>query len=310
MSVLLKRAGLAFGVCALWASSPAQAKEVFGPPRLQLSTGFDYARGDFGSTENTEIISVPLAARLSFGNFALRASVPILSIDGPADFVALFDDGAVADDNSGGRGRGRGGDRNEDDSGDTPDDSDGPGDPPPVDPPAEALRSRETGFGDLNLSLSYLVPDIASTPAYFEATGRVRLPTGDAERGLGIDTVDYSALGEVGLATRMGGLYAQGGRRFLSSTDTIARQDGWQLNGGGWWNVHERVTLTTFIDWRESTLAGGADPAEVGAGATFRINKQFRVGVNASAGLTNASPDFATGLSLIWRMANRRVEKN
>ncbi|HKB56412.1 MAG TPA: hypothetical protein VKC51_02385 [Lacunisphaera sp.] len=59
------------------------------PPAVTtLSTGFDYSRGDYGFTTNTEVFSTPLNLGYENHAWALSANFSYLRIKGPATVVA------------------------------------------------------------------------------------------------------------------------------------------------------------------------------------------------------------------------------
>lgn len=255
--------------------------------RLQLSTGVDYSSGDYGDTVETKVVAVPFSARLTLGDFAVRASIPYLSVDGPAGANVLFEGGGAG---AGGGGNGGGGVIGDDDGEATP---------------STAAATTENGFGDLSLAAIYAFNDIADTPTYLEVTGRVRLPTGDADKGLGIDATDYATLAELGYAPKGGGVYVLGGRRFLENADGVRREDGWQAGFGGWYEVSDRMTLGAFYDYRQASVDGNDDPSEAGLYTTLKLSPKWRLGANVSAGLSDASPEYAGGLTLSYRLIDR-----
>ncbi|HYC70842.1 MAG TPA: hypothetical protein VEB66_06525 [Opitutaceae bacterium] len=69
---------------ALWAQTAADQ-----PPaaRVSFGAGFDYSRGDYGFAEDTEVFSVPFNATYETGRWLLRATVPWLTIRGPAAVI-------------------------------------------------------------------------------------------------------------------------------------------------------------------------------------------------------------------------------
>jgi hypothetical protein len=101
-------------------------------------------------------------------------------------------------------------------------------------------------------------------------------------------------------------LYVVGGRRFLEDNGAVSREDGWQAGAGLWLNPNDTVEFGAGVDWREASFAGGEDPSEVTGYLTVRVAPMWRVGVNASAGLSDASPEFGAGLTLTWRGSERR----
>lgn len=56
-------------------------------PAWSIGTGFDYSRGDYGFTTDTEMISVPLNVGYDSANWLLRLTVPWVNVKGPATVV-------------------------------------------------------------------------------------------------------------------------------------------------------------------------------------------------------------------------------
>ncbi len=280
--------GFGAAIVALAAMAGVSAAEA--KPGLQFSTGVNYSSGSFGDTMDTTVVVVPFSAKVTVGNWAFRGSIPLVTVDGPADVAVVLDDGG------GGRGSsgpgGSGGDELEED---------GTGAVSMV-----TRMNRESGIGDASVSATYSFNEIAGSSIYSDVTGRVRLPTGDDDKGLGVGATDYATLVEVGAELGKGGVYALGGRRFLGSVSGVRRDDGWQGGAGFWIDATDKASFGAGYDWRESATAIGDDPSEVSAYMTYQINRKWRLGLNASAGLNDSSPDFGAGLSLVWRARERR----
>lgn len=283
---------------ALLSAAPAAMAET----KLQLSTGLDFSSGKFGTNSRTDVLVVPLAARVTTGNWAFRASLPVVSVRGDATtigsqvFVVVDDNGGLRSGSSGGSGGGR--DHPEDDGSVTTGTT----------TTTSTRRVTNTGLGDLSLSATYSFDELLGSDTYLDVSGRVRLPTGEESKGLSLGVTDYAAAAEIGLDRDGGGVYLNGGRRFLEDATAFKREDGWQAGVGGWLDLTDNTVLGAFADWRESSSGAGDDPAEAGAYITHRLTPSLKVGLNASAGLTDASPDFGVGLSLSWR-ANERGDR-
>ena len=243
-------------------------------PRVSLSIGADYSTGDFGQPSDTTVYSVPMAARLTNGDWSFRISVPYLQIDGNADVADVTDAGA-----DGGAAGGATG---------------------------TIVRSGTVrGIGDTTLSVTKSFTDLGPQGMYVDLTGRVRFSTGDEDKGLGVGATDYGAGAELGVSRHGNGAYVNVVRRFLGDRAGFERQDGWQATVGGWLRAGERTTVGASYFWRESTFKGGEEPSELGAYVSYRMNENLRVAVNASGGLSDASPDASVGLRLTWRSTAR-----
>jgi len=277
---------------------PAQAADS-----VQLSTGADYSSGDFGGTSNTEVLVVPISARLRIGDWSLRGTLPYLQITGPADVIVIADDSSGSGGGSGGSsssgsgrssdGSGSSGGGSSDDSGSGSDDRGGNN--------SFSDGRKVSGLGDATLSLTRSFNAIGGTAFYADVTGRVKFATGKASSGLGVGATDYSAGTELGYAGDAAGLYAAVARRFLGSTASLQREDGWQWNAGGWVNVGTAVELGAAYSWREASAPLGVDSRDVELTLGLQLAPDWQATVFASHGLSDGSPDYAGGLNLSWR---------
>jgi hypothetical protein len=287
-------------ITMLTAATGAMIAPVAIAAQFQFATGAEYSRGSYGELTSTEAVVVPLSFKVAAGRFSLRASVPYMGVRGPADIAPVIEDGGESgsDSGSGSSGSGSSGSSGSGSSGGS-DDTDGSDDD---DFPA----NRDVrGFGDATVSASWSFVDLWKTRLYLDVTGRVRLPTGDAEQGLGTGTTDYAALAELGWDGRGGGVFLSGGRRLLESTATVQRQDGWQASAGYWRNIGKLSVFGMQANWRTATLAGGVDPRSVDAFLTRRLSTGWKLEVSGSAGLSKSSPDYVAGLRFIWRTGRR-----
>ena len=198
-------------------SAIALAAPAVAQPRITFATGVDYSSGDYGQAMDTEVVAVPFTVRFTNEDWSLRASVPYLEITGPADVADIEEGGGGGDGGEGGAGEGGG---------------------------AVMRAGTERGLGDVTVALTRSFRRLGGTNAYFDATGRVRLPTGDDERGLGVGATDFSLGGELGVSAREGGGYVSLARRFLGERDNgAARVDGWQAGVGAWRHLGDRTTV-------------------------------------------------------------------
>lgn len=251
-------------------SSMAFAASAYADTRVSFASGVNYSSGDFGGEEDTEVISVPVRARLTTGNWSFRVSASYLTITGPADITDISEDGG---------------------------DGDGGGSSDGTTTRIGTVR----GIGDTTLAVDYRFRDLGGSDAYIELGARARLPTGDDEKGLGSGTTDYTALTEVGMSSSRGGAHVIIGRRFRGDRTGVDRQDGWQAEIGGWLPAGDHTNIGAFASWREPSIEGNEEASEAGAYVSRRISENLRIAISASAGLSDASPDYSTGIRFTWR---------
>jgi hypothetical protein len=273
--------------------------------RVQASSGVQYSDGKYGDTTSTSALVVPFSVRATFGSWSLRASVPFVTVDGPADVSEIIDDssgrGSSSGSGSSGSGSGSGSGSSGSGSGGS---GSGGGDDDDDDDVGSASRN-VSGIGDVSIAVTYSLDAIGDSPAYVDFTGRVRLPTGDEDKGLGVGATDYVALTELGWDGEPGGVFVSAGRRFLGDANTFDRVDGWQASAGGWVNVSDSAVIGAYYDWRNSSVRGGEDPSSVEAYVSWRLNDAWKIELNGGVGLSYASADYTAGVTLIWRSAKR-----
>jgi len=156
-----------------------------------------------------------------------------------------------------------------------------------------------SGIGDVSLSTTYTF-SWKPEKLYLDLTGRVRLPTGDNDRGLGSGEVDYALIATLDKTFDGIGVNIKGGRRFLGDSAGRNRQDGWLAGAGLSVDLDKETEIGTSLDWREAAFETSSDPADVDIYVRHNLTNDLRVNVYALAGLSDGSPDFGTGLSLTW----------
>jgi opacity protein-like surface antigen len=146
-----KIAAAAVSAGLLLGATAAHAQEV-REQEFSLTTGVDYSSGDYGTGTDTDILVVPLAARLRTGDLRFTASIPYIHIDG-ANIVG------------------------------------GDGGPIIVDP--DSPRVSRSGIGDLTLGMNYGVPE-QELGFGLDFGARVKLPTAESGLGTGETDYSFS----------------------------------------------------------------------------------------------------------------------
>ena len=255
--------------CATLALALPQAAQA--QDYVQLGLGADYSTGDYGDDVDTTMLAVPVSASVKTGDLTLRLAVPWVSIEGASGVIP--GDGGVR----GGPGRGGGGN--------------GGGEEP------TEIASR-SGIGDVVASATYSFALLENT--YFDATGKVKLPTASEEDALGTGTTDFTLQGE--LMQVIGDLSAavRAGRRFNGSSDAFPLQDVW-LGGASLYLVSGETTFGLDYDWRDGSLPTAPNRSEVTGSATHKLGDALRLQGYAYTGLSDGSPDIGGGVQVLYR---------
>lgn len=242
----------------------AMAGSASAEVRLSFIAGVDYSSGKYGTEDTTtEVISVPIGARLTMNDWTVRVSSAYLTVNGPAD---------ISEDPEAGEATG-----------------------------VTARVGANRGMGDTTISLERAFRRIGGSNAYVEATVKARLPSGDENMGLGVGVVDYGVGAEAGIASDEGGVYVSAGYRFLGERDNVPeRRDGMQAGVGAWMPIGNRTRIGAFGNWRETTIETNDDPAQAGGFVSYRMSERLRVTFTATGGLSDASPEYTAGIRFNW----------
>jgi hypothetical protein len=250
----------------LMAALPATA--MFASPALaedyiQISTGVDYSSGDYGDTVDTDFLAVPISIKYQTDSFYLRASTAWVDVKGPSGFIP--GDGGVNPGNPGGE-----------------------------------VVSR-SGMGDINLTAGYSLYLGGNT--FFDAVGKVKLPTASETKFLGTGSTDFVAQGELLHSLGDVSVGAFGGRRFNGSSDLFDLRDVW-LGGAGIYYTKEKVALGLDYEWRQGSIAGAPDRSEATASLTYKLSDALRLQGYGYTGFADGSPDLGGGLQVLVRFGD------
>jgi hypothetical protein len=247
-------AGIAFATPALAqdgrASIPSPA-----PTSFSIMTGVDYSSGDYGTGIDTNILVVPVTARLSTGNFRVSATLPWLRIDG-ANVIGGGDGGPIV-----------------------------------IDP--NAPRAVRKGIGDLSIGAAYSVPE-ESLGFGLEFSGRVKLPTGSQSKGLSTGKIDVSTSVEVSKTLGIITPYAAVGYKWAGDPSYIDLRNTWFGDVGASVALGKSVMLVEY-DYREATSPLSKDSQELFGAFSTPVSKRLDLTVYGSAGLSDGAPDYGLG---------------
>ncbi|MCF3651931.1 hypothetical protein [Synoicihabitans lomoniglobus] len=255
-------AALAFVAGMARAQSGGASASATSPAVVQkLETGVSYSRGDYGLATDTEVLVVPFNYVNETGPWKFRATLPWLHLTGPAAVVA--DGGGTA-----------GG-------------------------PVRPNGSSTSGLGDSMLTATYA---LAAPPAGWrtDLSAKVKLPTGDEDRGLGTGEFDY--YGQVDFYRTYASFtpFFNGGYRVLG--DGIYQlKDGFYASGGVVVPIADASSIGGALNWREAIVAGGDDATEASAFYHTQLSSNWSTTVYAMKGFTDASADYGAGASFSFK---------
>jgi hypothetical protein len=242
-----------------------------------FSGGVDYSTGDYGSGQDTDIISIPFSATYGSTRWRIGVTIPYVSVEG-APGVVPGSTGAI----------GGGGPLSS-----VINPLLGPAGPSGASVLAPEIS--EQGLGDTTIELSF-TPFIADNGARIAVLSSARLPTGDEERSLGA--------GETVLSLAAGGSYPLGEAAAIYgavgySNATDSGDDGVFVSAGAEGRVHDGVLIGVSADWSQARIANAPERSQVTLYSALDVSPNVRLGAYVLAGLSESAPDAGGGLRLV-----------
>ncbi|MBN1674446.1 MAG: transporter [Kiritimatiellae bacterium] len=235
---------------------------------VKVYAAADYSAGEYGSATVTHMLYVPLTAKVDFRAVAAKLTVPYLQVWNEGGPVTLV--------------------------GDTPEEV-------VVVSEEYAAGYEEAGLGDIIGSVSWLAPPLLKGTVFVDVTAKAKLPTADAERGLGTGEADYSA--QLDATKVMANLLLLGtlGYKVPGEPPGMALDAAFYGTLGAGYVFHPRLTAGLLTDLRQATLPDGDAPLELTAYLSAKLTGNWSLLTYAVKGFSDASPDYALGIQVSYR---------
>ncbi len=262
---------LGIALCAALATVAGAA----GAAETRFAVGMDYSSGDYGSQSVTEILSIPVTARLDAGNWSLSASVPWVKVTGDANVLP----GVGLVDNLNPVGRGRGGLLA----------------PAPGDASSTSQRGEASGIGDVTVRAGYALP--TGTALGVDLGMNAKIATADADKGLGTGANDYGVSVDLYRDFNDTLLFGGVGYTRLGDSEYIVTDSTATANVG----ISRKVgtgRLGVMLDQRKATSSAFDNSREVTGFYNVGAGTGPRVQLYATHGLTDGSPDWGAGVAV------------
>lgn len=268
-----RRAAFLLTLCAAAAGAGAASADE---KNWIFSSGSDYSQGDYGSGQDTQIISAPFSASYGADRWRVGITVPYVSVEG-APGVVPGSAGAI----------GGGGPLSL-----VSNPLLGPTGPSGVGLVASAIE--EQGLGDMTVEFSF-TPYIGGSGARFSVLGATRLPTGDEESSLGA--------GETVLSVGAGGAYPLGETASTYgavgySSATESGDDGVFASVGIEGRLREALLIGVNADSSQARIAKAPERTQVTLYSALDVNPNARLSAYVLAGLSESAPDAGVGVRL------------
>jgi hypothetical protein len=225
-----------------------------------LSAGTEFTSGRYGGDVDIEDFYVPLTASANYGRFAIRLTVPYLSVLAPEG--TIFDP-----------------------------------DGQPL--PGSGDMVTESGLGDVIGSVTvYDVIYNRRLRFAMDLTGKVKFGTADVDTGLGTGENDYSVQADFYKFADQFTLLGSVGYKFRGDPTGVDFDDVLTASVGSTFRFTPEVDGGLIFGYRESSISGNDSIQELTGFVSRRISENWRLQVYALAGFTDASPDWGGGIQI------------
>lgn len=241
-------------------AAPALAED----PRWVFSTSINYARGDYGTDEDTTIVYVPFTSGVVWDRLDVRLTVPYLRLT--SETVSVTGGGvAVRRDRAG-------------------------------------QAETEAGVGDLLLRGSYILLEEQEVLPEIAPYVKIKFPTADEDRGLGTGEFDET-LGLDFAKTfpeRWTG-YLTLAYTFIGSPAGADLRDSFGWSIGAAYTVTRPLSVFAFLDGATAISPGQDDPVGLRFGAEYRLTRVMKLTGSLGVGLTQGEADYSLSAGVAFR---------
>lgn len=232
------------------------------PAAVKLGVGFDYSRGDYGFSRPTEVFSVPVNLIYEHDRWIVRATVPYLSVKGPASVVE--------------------------------------GSGPLVAAPGRPITKYQSGVGDSLVAVTYHAHPVPGE-LNVDLTGRVKLPTADDAKGLGTGETDYYAQADLYQTFGNTTPFVSVGYRFMGTNAIYPLKDGAYVSLGASYRLTPATAIGAAYDWRSRIIAAAPNASDMIVFVSTNPNDRWNVLGYVLAGFNEASPDLGLGGAVTYK---------
>lgn len=254
MKLSMYKTLLAFAVLGTISSQAAMAADS---GKVSLTSGFDYSSGNYGTSDTTDILYIPLTGTYETGPWTLKLTVPYLSITGSGNVtkdIGVYKSATAS------------------------------------------TRTTESGLGDVVAAATYNVfAGTGANPWLVDLTGKVKFATADETKGLGTGKNDYALQVDAYKVIDRFTAFGTVGYKVLGSPTGITLDNVLYGSLGGSYKYTEQTSSGLILDLRQKASPTGSEQRELTAYVSHKINKSWKSQAYVVKGFTDGSPDWGVG---------------
>jgi len=290
LSLVHRRAIRSFLACLIFCCLPVLAQGEESRPgepahtedtTWQVSVTPNYSNGDYGAGSKTTIWYVPLSLQRQFNDGDLTLVVPYVSVTGDCSVTLLSGVPNRTNHQCGAPTRERGRRKRHSEI------------PDPV--------VTNSGLGDVVLRGRYYVMDGAGWVPTLAVTARLKIPTADAEKGLGTGEPDEGVgveltktLGEKWVS------FADAGYTFIGKPPGVDLRNQWYYDMGLGYYVTKECLVSAYYEYYRSLLAGYQAPQDFLVAVNYALSRGWSLSGSTQIGLSDGAPAYAVSVGVAF----------
>jgi hypothetical protein len=266
-----------------WAVAAETEGPPHPPPQWRVSATVNYSSGSYGTDSRTNILYAPMTVRRIFRDGDVSLTIPFVSISGTGATrlvggVPTRTSSAAA---SPGGALGA---------------SKGPGSSP------LSSSTTDSGLGDIILRGRYYLIEESTLMPLVAITGRVKLPTADADRGLGTGEFDEGAGVELSksLVNRWR-TYLSGGYNIIGDAPGTNFNNQWWYDIGAGYDVTDNLHMSVFYEEYRALVNTVSNARDLLALANYAMDDTVHLTSSLLVGLSNGAPNYGFGGGVRFR---------
>ncbi|WP_078085588.1 hypothetical protein [Microbulbifer mangrovi] len=250
----------------------------------KYSLGTDISSGDYGNSQETDIVSTPFTVSYSPNtSWTFKASLPWTQIEGPGGVVPGGDGGFVV---GPGNGNGQGNGNGNNPGGET-----------------DTVITSESGLGDLWLTGTYSLEPVAQR--YFvDLSAKYKVPLADEAKGLGTGEADFTLQTEVFTVVDNFTPFVTLAKKFKGDLPEVELRNVWYASVGSGYRLDEVSSIGASLDYQQAAVAGNDPQTEIFGYYSHKLSAQWSGMLYGYVGLADGSPDQGFGIQVNYRPAN------
>lgn len=230
---------------------------------FSVASGFDSTSGNYGSSTNTSILTIPVIGKYETDSALFKLTVPYLQVTSATGVVPGVGIG-------------------------------------PLKKAGSVQTTTHAGLGDVVAAASYYAIEGDEYGPGVDLTAKIKLPTADKNAGLGTGEIDYALQVDVYQSFDKLSVNGAVGRKFLGSSADLPLNDIFYGSIGAGYQLSDKAGAGINLDAAQASSSAGYNVLELSVYAYRKLDKHKKLQGYLLKGLANGSPDVGLGMLLTF----------